>query len=366
MKSIIFVASARDYHAMDWYCIVKRLCPQRKVAVVTDLIVGEGFEKIVSADDEIFLLFPTDKVLLSDQSRLGNLWRNIVKLAVIPILAVRLNAFSRANDEPILHAHSMYYIFLCWIARVEFIGTPMGSDVLVRPDQSRLYRYFTIKALRSAASITVDSVALQKKIFQLCGVSSVIIQNGIDSEITKPCRELGNNRSRVLSIRGFDPNYRILDLVRVRNQAKNKVRLDFIYPFYERNYRNLVKAELYESDEDYGRVDKNHMYQMFTESLLVISIPISDSSPRSVYEAIFCGCCVAVSHGIWVEALPRCMRSRIFIVDITSATWFDDALLFARNVCVTPFVPSAEALQVYDEMEAMKAVCRRFYGEVMV
>lgn len=365
MKSIFFVASARDYHAMDWYRIVKRLCPQRKVAVVTDLIVGEGFEKIVNADDEVVLLFPTDKALFSDQSRLGNLWRNIVKLAVVPILALRLKALSRAHDEPIFHAHSMYYIFLCWIARVEFIATPMGSDVLVRPDHSRVYRCFTIKALRSAASITVDSVALQEKIFQLCGVPSVIIQNGIDAEKTKPCRESVNNRSRVLSMRGFDPNYRILDLVRARNQAKVKMKLDFIYPFYERNYRDLVKAKLYDSDEDYGRVGKNHMYQLFSESLIAISIPISDSSPRSVYESIFCGCCVAVSPGKWLEALPSCMKSRIFIVDIMSPTWFDDALIFARNVCSIPFVPSTEAIQAYDENEAMKSVCRKFYGEVL-
>ena len=30
----------------------------------------------------------------------------------------------------IFHAHSMYYIFLCWAARIKAIATPMGSDVL--------------------------------------------------------------------------------------------------------------------------------------------------------------------------------------------------------------------------------------------
>ena len=349
---------------MDWYQIIKRLCPQRTVGVVTDLIEGEGFERIVDVDDDVTLLFPTDKFLLSDQSRLGNQWRNIVKILVLPILGIRLNLFSRTHGQPIFHAHSMYYIFLCWIARIRFIGTPMGSDVLVRPDRSRIYRYFTIKALRSADVITVDSVALQQKILQLCGVNSAIVQNGIDSEMTKPCRAGIDKRSRVVSMRGFDPNYRILELVRARNLTRTDVKLDFIYPFYESNYKDIVKAELYESDEDFGRLSKDRMYRLFSESLLVISIPISDSSPRSVYEAIFCGCCIAVSYGLWVDALPHCMRSRIFIADISRNNWLDEALSFARKVSATPYIPSQEALQAYDEIEAMRAVCKKFYGEV--
>ncbi|MGE5466089.1 MAG: glycosyltransferase [Ignavibacteria bacterium] len=365
MRPIYFVASARDYHAVDWYRLVKQLCPARRVGIVTDLIEGEGFERIVDASDEVILLFPLDKVLLPGQSRLGNLWRNLVKLAFVPLLAWRLRMLAkRAAQPPVFHAHSMYYIFLCWMAGIEFVGTPMGSDVLVRPDHSRLYRLFTRRSLRAAAAITVDSVALRDKIRSLCQRDSFIVQNGIDAAGTRPAREAAGPRNRIVSIRGVDPNYRIAELVQARNTARNKLPLELIYPFFEEGYLREVKAGLTAADVDHGRVGKNEMYRLFSQARLVVSIPISDSSPRSVYEAIFCGACVVVSKGKWIEALPDCMRQRIVVADLDSDHWFDDALREAEAISKSPFVPSLDAIQMFDETECMKAVCRNFYGEV--
>ena len=181
MKPICFVASARDYHAIDWYRSVKNLCRERRVFIATDLIESEGVEKLVNERDEVVHLFNLDRWLLDRQSKFANIWRNFVKLLTVPLVAYRLNQLSK-NADSIFHAHSMYYIFLCWLAKVEFIATPMGSDVLVRPDNSKVYRLFTIYSLRAAAAITVDSSALQEKIRLLCGKDSCIIQNGIDAD----------------------------------------------------------------------------------------------------------------------------------------------------------------------------------------
>ena len=362
MSVIIFVASARDYHAMDWFHSIKSLCPNLRIAIATDLIEGEGFSKIVSHDDEVLLLFPLDKFLLSDQSGIGNLWRNIIKLAILPLLAFKLRSLSKSIENAVFHAHSMYYIMLCWLAGIKFIGTPMGSDVLVRPEHSRIYRFFTVRSLRAASVITVDSIALQEKIIQLCGVLSVVIQNGIDTNSTRPARESRYKRSRVLSIRGCAPNYRILELLKARNRSALMHPLNFIYPFQEREYHDIISSEFKEFDQDYGRVEKERMYQLLSDTLLVISIPTSDSSPRSVYEAIFSGCCVAVSYGKWIEGLPKCMLSRLFVVDLESQSWFEDAILFAENVTSIGFVPSVEAIKCFDEIETMKSVCRQFYG----
>lgn len=363
ISDIVFVASARDYHAIDWYRLVKELCPKRSVYVATDLVEGEGFDRIVTAEDKVVVLFPNDMFLFRDQSFYGNIWRNIVKILTLPVIALRLNALKKMNVGTVFHAHSMYYIFLCWAARIKFIATPMGSDVLVRPDRSRIYRYFTIKALRAASAITVDSAALQDKVAQLCGAPSFVVQNGIDSSATAQYREYAGVRSRVVSMRGCDQNYRIADLVRARNGGKLKPSLDLIYPFYEKEYRDMVKAELLESDADHGRVNKEQMYRLFSEAKLAVSVPVSDSSPRSVYEAIFCGACVAVSYGRWIEALPGCMRSRLYIADLENPKWFDEAIAFADQLAGIPYQPSTEAISQYDEKEAMSTVCRMFYGE---
>ena len=362
-KPICFVASARDYHAIDWYRSVKNLCHGRRVFIATDLIESEGVEKLVDERDEVHRLFDLDRWLPDRQSKFGNIWRNIIKALTVPLVAYRLNALSKRVDA-IFHAHSMYYIFLCWLARVEFIATPMGSNVLVRPDNSLIYKLFTIYSLRAAAAITVDSTALQEKIRSLCGRESHIIQNGIDSNGTQAYRESAQKRFRVISIRGMDPNYRILELIQARNSTDRSIGFDFIYPFHEENYLNSVKRLMNAEDRDHGRVSKDVMYQMLGEAFAVFSIPISDSSPRSVYETIFCGACVMVSYGKWVELLPVCMRARVIVVDISMQHWFDDALRAARQICFTPFIPSREALELFDENEAMKMVCRKFYGEV--
>ena len=67
---------------------------------------------------------------------------------------------------------------------------------------------------------------------------------------------------------------------------------------------------------------KIFLYQFLSEAVAVFSIPVSDSSPRSVYEAIFCGTCVITTYKQWIELLPRCMRSRVLIVDIEKKDWF--------------------------------------------
>ena len=76
----------------------------------------------------------------------------------------------------------MYYIFLCWLSRIKYIATPMGSDVLVRPKESNLYKFFTSKSLSNADKITVDSKSLFNEVLSLSNKKSIIIQNGIDTK----------------------------------------------------------------------------------------------------------------------------------------------------------------------------------------
>lgn len=363
MKPICFVASARDYHAIDWYRAVKNLCRDRRVFIATDLIESEGVERVVNKRDDVVHLFDLDRWLLNSQSNFANVWRNLIKVLAVPLLTYRLSKLSRTTDA-IFHAHSMYYIFLCWLSRVEFIATPMGSDVLVRPDNSKAYRLFTVYALRAAAAITVDSSALREKIFLICGKDSHLIQNGINTDGTQIYRDSQNKRTKVLSIRGMDSNYRIIELVQARNSAGHSARFDFIYPFHEENYLKRIRNILHADDRDHGRVDKKAMYRMLGEASVVFSVPVSDSSPRSVYEAIFCGACVVVSYGGWVDFLPACMRARVVVVDILEPNWFNDAFRAAQQICTTPYRPSRAALEMFDENKAMEIVCRKFYGEV--
>jgi hypothetical protein len=364
-KTIVFLCNARDFHAIDWYRIALKTLPNREIVILTDLIQGEGYKRLINKKDKIFKLLIIDKILFNTQSSAGNIWRNFIKLILFPIQVFLIKRFSKKFPNSIYHAHSMYYLVLAWAARVKYVGTPQGSDILVKPYNSRIYKYFTIKAVRRAKAVTVDSQNMFKNIKKLCNIEPKIIQNGIDLESILKMNDSLNigqiKRENILSIRGIAPIYRIIDIVQARNASKNyKTPITLTSPFAENDYKNDILKIIQPFDQFLGRVDKFFLYELLFKAKLVFSIPLSDSSPKSVYESIFLGCAVAISPNEYYETLPNCMKSRIILIDFEDKKWFDSAIVSANKIIKTPFVPSEEALKVFDQRESLKAIAKLF------
>lgn len=361
-KQLVFLCGARDFHAMDWYKSAKELLRGKDVFILTDLIEGESFKKLINQDDKVFRLIILDKFLLKKQSKFGNLWRNIIKLLVFPTQVLLVKRFSKKYPDAIYHAHSMYYLFLGWASGIKYVGTPQGSDILIKPFSSKFYKYFTVKALKAAKAITVDSQAMKRKIIELTGLNAQIIQNGIDLESINSF--LGEDlskeipRKQLLSMRGFTPLYRISEILQSRNSSLKyaDLSINFIYPFYEEVYKRSIEILFKEVDGDLGRVDRNRMYSLMSRTKLTFSIPISDSSPRSVYESIFCGCAVAIVHHPYYDVLPDCMRSRIILINLDDKNWFDKAVEKADLIVKNQFVPSVEAINLFDQKESFRKI----------
>ena len=363
MNYVYFVCSARDFHAVDWYRLIKKILPKRNIKILTDLIEGEGFKKIVTNSDNVEILFPLDRFLASKYTIMGNFWRNFVKLLILLVCAYKLKKIYKKNVNSYFHAHSMYYIFLCYAAGIRYIATPMGSDVLVRPKKSKLYKYFVKRSLLAAEIITVDSIALQDTILNLTGKKSVMVQNGIDTLNIKKKVNKQIKRDTYLSIRAWENNYRIDTIISNRNSSNSMVDLSFIYPFSTQNYENRLKKLTKKSDIIIGSLNKNEMYKLLNRTIITFSIPFSDSSPRSVYEAIFCGSCVAITYSKYIDALPKSMRSRVYIVDLNNLNWFDDAIRFGKEKSKIPFSPCNIALNNYDEYRSICTVTDLLYGK---
>lgn len=361
MSDIVILGGARDYHALDWYRTVKKLMPDTHVVLLTDLIGGEGFDVIVNETDHVEKLFIIDEFLFRGQSKAGNIWRNIFKLLVLPIQIFYLKKYKQKHPDSVFHAHPMYYMFLCWLSGIEFIGSPQGDEILIRPYRSKLYRYFAKKALQAAKYVTVDSVNMQKGIEQLSGVQALVYQYGIDVESLQQLQS--TKRDKIASIRGMLPLYRIQEIIEARNRSKilSHESISFIYPYYDEAYYTRMKKILISNDKDLGRLDKDAMYQLLLQSFLVVSIPESDSSPRSVYESIFLGCCVAVTYNPWIESLPQCMKNRLFIVDWDDPLWLEKAFEFAKKCVLVPYVPSEEALEMFDQRRSIGKVIEKLY-----
>jgi hypothetical protein len=347
---------------MDWYRSARQTLPNDHLCVLTDLIAGEGFKDLTLPEDRISRLVVLDRFLLSYQSSFGNVWRNLVKLLVFPIQVCLVRRFDRQHPGARYFCHSMYYLFLAWAAGIHYVGTPQGSDVLIKPFRSRIYRFFAIRSLKAAAHVTVDSKRMQEEIIELCGVRADVIQNGIDVGsilgFTNARPPTLAERKCVLSIRGFTELYRIAEIIEARNRSSTHgdVPIALRYPFYEASYRTQCLSLLRPGDKDVGRVDTDDIPRLFTEARLVVSIPRSDSSPKSVYEAIFYGCAVAITHHAYFDDLPNCMKSRLILVELKDRDWLAKALDKADTILRTPYVPSPQAISAFDKIESFKKI----------
>lgn len=367
---LVFLCGARDFHAMDWYRRAKELLPDREICILTDLISGEGFKKLANDNDIVFKLIVIDKLLLNKQSNFGNVWRNVVKLLLFPIQVALVKRFSVRNPDAIYYAHSMYYLFLGMAAGIRYVGRPQGSDILIKPYTSKLYRYFAVKSLAAAKAVIVDSIKMKDAIseFSQPYINVHVIRNGIDidsiSSVTNTVESGSIKKEAVLSIRGLTPLYKIKDIVLKRNSSPRyrNTPLTIIYPFYENEYKNVLSSLLTCSDVDLGSLDKAEMYQLLARTKLVISIPESDSSPRSVYEAIFCGCAVAITHHSYYDMLPRCMKERIVLVDLAHEGWFDKAIEESEKIISTRYCPSDEALSIFDQNRSFREMEALLFG----
>ena len=107
----------------------------------------------------------------------------------------------------------------------------------------------------------------------------------------------------------------------------------------------MISSDTVKFTVDLGKVDKKNMYKILLETILVISIPSSDSSPRSVYEAIFCGCAVGITYQPYYDLLPLCMKKRIVLIDLNNNNWFNLTYDLSKKIINKKYIPSKEALE---------------------
>ena len=360
-SQVLFLGNGRCYHTMDWFRSAQALRPESPPVLATELIDGESFLKLITPDDRVERLLVIDRLLFAKQSRLGDIWRNAVKLALLPVQVVIFRRILNRYPNSVVHAHSMYYIALARFSGCSYVATPQGSELLARPLRSRAYRLFARTALAGASRITVDSVAMQQALSRLFGLPSALVQNGIDVSSIRHLQRTPVARDKVVSVRGLVSNYRIDRILDARNRRATGTAIHLCYPFADSEYKASLQSRMIDGDRDLGRLGRRELHQLLLSAYLVISIPNSDSSPRSVYEAIFCGCIVATSDGGWLAQLPACMRERIIVVDLNSEDWLVEAMHYGRAQSVKAFVPSADALDQFDQQRSMRRVFEEVY-----
>lgn len=350
-KYFVFLCASRDFHAIDWLRSFEKNFPEFKYIIICDSINAEGEKSLINENDKIDKLFIIDKFLFKSKNKFANLFRNTLKIFLTPIQLIYLYKKLKKYKNPIIFANGAYFIFLASILKIKFVANPVGSEVLIRPFKSSLYKLFLYNSLKKASLITVDSYKMQSVLKDLFNLKSVVIQNGIDINKINDFKNsvnqknINNVRNKYTSIRAFTPLYNIKNIISARNNSlyKNK-KLDFIYPFFDLSYKNHCFKLLNSEDNDLGRLEDFDYFQQLYNSRIVFSIPSSDASPKSVYESIFLGCAVVVKNLEYLEMLPRTMRERILEVDIENQNWFNEAIEKSEIILKKDFIPDDDSI----------------------
>lgn len=234
---------------------------------------------------------------------------NIRKLWYVP-LALRVRRLVHTIQPDILHAHQASPPG--WLGAFSgyhpFMVTVWGSDLLIKPNRSRLYRILARWVMRSADYVTCVTQQLAN-IARYLGANPATIEVapwGINTQIFHPNptnpelrAQLGlKNGPIILNLRPIRPVYNPLDVARaippVLQEAPDA---QFIVRTYapDAELLNQFRAILYEA----GVSEKVHyigdlpndeaIASLYRLVDVGISVPSSDGLPLSVLEALACG-----------------------------------------------------------------------------
>jgi len=226
----------------------------------------------------------------------------------------------RTTQPDLVHAH--WASGYGWMAaRAEarpLVTSAWGSDLLRAPPRLRLRAR---RALRASDLVLADSAHLAEAARQVAGrdIRVEVIQWGVDLTLNAPDserraatrRRFGiGARPAVVSTRALDPLYNPDVLIRafslVRGRVPDAVLVlkhpgDSLPPAIQARLDELGLAD---AALAVGFVDEQELADLYRAADVYVSIPSSDSSPRSVWEALACGTPAVVSDLPWArEAL---------------------------------------------------------------
>ncbi len=195
-----------------------------------------------------------------------------------------------------------------------YIITALGTDVLVSPTESKIYKWLLKFAFSKADWITVMANHMKESVVRI-GVPSnkiSVIPFGIDPEIFNDVnRKLPNDTFVITSTRNFEPIYNIPHLIKSIAIAKDKIpnlHLNLIYYsatlFHE--IENLINSlGLKNHVTFYGKLSQPEISKVLNQSHVFISVSLSDGNNISLNEAMACGVfCIATdipANSQWIE-----------------------------------------------------------------
>ena len=343
-------------HLLKWARALARL-PQFELWAASSRGFMAGFDEVVP---------PARRLALNTRPDAAG--GNLALLRQLP----RLANWLRRVDPAWIHAHYLTsHGTLAWLAqrlygvRGRLVGSAWGSDVLVTPQRSALWRSATRRVLRACVLATSDSQVMATRMRQLGAGEVMVFPFGLEAMPPPPGPKHG---MLFFANRGLEPIYapdRVLTVFHALAQAMPQAQLvvanqGSLLQALRDQARNLGVAQRVQF---VGHLDAAAQAQWYARARWYVSLPISDSVSVSVLEAMAHGCVPIVSdlpanrelvrdgdNGLIVAggavldlaALDRCAADAGRIAADNRA-WVQQHALFAP--CVEAFAARLAALQ---------------------
>jgi len=240
---------------------------------------------------------------------------------MLPVILYEVKKYLSLRKPDVIHAHSAQYGFLASLSGFRpYIFTPMGSDILIMATKYFLYRILARIAYKNADVVTGDSKVIQKKGFVLGAKqgNNYIIQNGVDTSMfntsvnkykTRKLLKINDNNPIILSSRSFKPLYNIETIIKTIPHVlefRQDAKFVFIYgsktdECYSKVTKLIDDLKLHNNIYLIDFLEYKYIPQYVASASIYISIPSSDSSPKSVYEAFACGIPCIINDLPWIK-----------------------------------------------------------------
>ena len=274
----------------------------------------------------------------------------------------------------IVHAHyvTSYGYLAARCGRQPLVMTAWGSDLLLTPAQNPLIARLTAWTLGRARLLTGDSRDLLDAARRLRpGVRAELIHWGVDRARFAPVPWSGKPGFEAVSLRSWEPNYRIDVILRAFAQViaqRPGARLHLLGGGSEeaRLRKMVVDLALQNSVQFHGRLDDAGMAAVMARCKLSISVPESDATSVSVLESMACGLAVIATdlaaNRDWLAARALVPAGDAAALAHAWGGLIDDEVI-ARQMGKDNAERIAHDGDRRAQMDAMDSIYRRLLGE---
>ncbi|HQV99965.1 MAG TPA: glycosyltransferase family 4 protein [Bacteroidia bacterium] len=194
-----------------------------------------------------------------------------------------------------------------------YVITALGTDVLISPKQSKLYKALLKFAFSKADWITAMS-DFMKKVIEEMGVASEKISTvpfGIDPAVFNSVhRKVSNDKFIVISTRNFESIYNIPHLINAIANIRNEIPNLQLYLIGAGSLKSELETlieirKLNDQVRFFGKLPQPEIASLLNSSQVFVSVSLSDGNNISLNEAMACGAfCIATdipANTQWIQ-----------------------------------------------------------------